>query len=171
VLCKHFEDFPERHFHDKKVVEVGSGTGLVGIFVAQLGTHCHCLVVVMVVVTSAGVGTVVYGPTLVVSAVRSLYLRAVCRSEGDADRPAAGASPAGLQRQSKQRRMRRARAGLVRTHVTQDSGALSPSLHASCLLACVAHTCADESNLNVIIIGQGREAGYQQGGRGRDRLQ
>lgn len=37
VLCKHFEDFPEHHFQGKKVVEVGSGTGLVGIFVAQLG--------------------------------------------------------------------------------------------------------------------------------------
>ena len=37
MLCKHFEDFPEHHFQGKKVVEVGSGTGLVGIFVAQLG--------------------------------------------------------------------------------------------------------------------------------------
>jgi 16S rRNA G527 N7-methylase RsmG len=43
VLCKHFEDFPEHHFQGKKVVEVGSGTGLVGIFVAQLGNDCFHL--------------------------------------------------------------------------------------------------------------------------------
>jgi len=37
VLCKHFERFPPNHFQGKKIVELGSGTGLVGIFVAQLG--------------------------------------------------------------------------------------------------------------------------------------
>ncbi len=43
VLCRHFDDLEDSYFEGKRAVELGSGTGLLGLYVAKRGNRSLCL--------------------------------------------------------------------------------------------------------------------------------